>query len=85
MENKSSKGVSCKLSLPRYKSLIMLSVYTKGYPRSSRDKFQSDKKESMHGIVWYDVICDVLNEFSYKTYRYAYEFKWYRTYVYGYG
>jgi hypothetical protein len=51
MENKSSKGVSCKLSLPRYKSLIMLSVYTKGYPRSSRDKFQSDKKESMHGIV----------------------------------
>jgi hypothetical protein len=65
MEDKSSKGVSCELSLPRDKSLMMLSMYTKGYPRSHRNKSQSDKKErmwkndvheSMHGIVLHDVL-----------------------------
>jgi hypothetical protein len=64
MEDKSSKELSCKLSLPRDKSLMMLSVYTKGYPRSHQNKSQSDKKESMHGIISYDVLCDVLNELS---------------------
>jgi hypothetical protein len=60
MEDKSSEGVSYKLSLPRDKSIMMLSMYTKEYPISHRDKSQSDKKESTHDIVLYDV----LSEFS---------------------
>jgi len=68
-----SKWVSYELRLPRDKSIMMLSMYTKGYPRRLRDKSQSDKKErmwkndvqeSMPGIVLYDVLCDVLSELS---------------------
>jgi hypothetical protein len=44
MDDKSSKGVSCKLSLPRDKSLKRLGMYAKGYSRSHQDKSQSDKK-----------------------------------------
>ncbi len=74
MENKSMKGVSCKLSQPRDKFHMMISTYTKGYPRSFQGKSQSDKKEgmwkinvqdSMYGIVLYDDgICYVLYEIS---------------------
>jgi hypothetical protein len=47
MENKSMKGVSCKLSQPRDKFHMMISMYMKGYPGSRHDKSQSDKKEGM--------------------------------------